>query len=398
MNTVPKQENLLSGEEILNRLATKKPQDYTNLVRVKRHHSKPLISISYSHECNASPMTSPFWDDFTVMCRGITIDTETAEIVAKPFNKFFNYDPQIFGEYEINDNAYALEKLDGSLGIGYTYKGKFQFKTKNSFTSAMANWANLKWLPRHDWVPEDIFNPDYTYCFEIIYPEMRDIDGSMTLVNYGDVEECFLLSIIDNKTGKELGWNVMQKFADEYGIMTPHRTFFKDIGSIVSRCKSLPYQEEGFVLTLEDGIKIKLKGEEYCRLHKILYGIGRRTIWKMLRDYDFSLPEDLKSASIPQEIADEKMAIYNQILSDAKEVSDRWFKKAGDLVQYLHLDQKELAEKINSNTVKANRERVMVFNILKGQNKRTLFYALKEIEDKYKEFDSNWDSDPSSSE
>ena len=40
--------------------------------------------------------------------------------------------------------------------------------------------------------------------------------------------------------------------------------------------------EEGYVLTYSNGVKVKCKFESYVRLHRILTGLNPKTVWEML--------------------------------------------------------------------------------------------------------------------
>lgn len=382
------QKNLLTGHEILERLRTNTPQDYSNLIRTNKHHFLPLLIISYSKTCNFCSPFDPSWDDLTLGCRGIIINTETEEIWAKPWNKFFNFDPDIH-HHDISKNSYTLEKLDGSLGISYRdpLTGKVRISTKGSFTSPMAHWATDVWLATRDWIPEDVFDQNLTYLFEIIYPEQRGKDGSMTLVDYGNVSECFLIGIIDTKTGEEFHWNFVSEFANRHGIKTPKKYDFKEFGEILSKTKELPWNDEGYVVTLPDNnfYKYKLKGQEYCRIHRTIFSFGTRAIWCLLRDKKYNFPEIL--SNIPFDAKREKLNIYYKIIDEANSIIESWRRKAYKLYDR-KLTRKELAIKIQQGAT-SKKEMGIVFNILDdydGSGFEKLFYkALKEIEEKYKQ-------------
>ena len=44
--------------------------------------------------------------------------------------------------------------------------------------------------------------------------------------------------------------------------------------------------DEGFVVRFKNGFRMKIKGEEYCRLHSILTNISSRNIWEHLKNND----------------------------------------------------------------------------------------------------------------
>jgi RNA ligase len=113
--------------------------------------------------------------------------------------------------------------------------------------------------------------PGFVYLFEIIYPENRIV------VNYGTDERLVLLSII-NPEGKELdydeiemhGWDIVNRYD---GI--------RDYSELKSK---IPQDNEGFVVKFRNGFRMKIKGDEYVRLHRILTGFSNITIWEYLKD------------------------------------------------------------------------------------------------------------------
>jgi len=42
--------------------------------------------------------------------------------------------------------------------------------------------------------------------------------------------------------------------------------------------------KEGYVIQFNTGLRVKMKYEEYVRLHKIITGINTKGIWEMMRD------------------------------------------------------------------------------------------------------------------
>ena len=42
--------------------------------------------------------------------------------------------------------------------------------------------------------------------------------------------------------------------------------------------------EEGFVVAYDNGLRVKIKFEDYKRLHRLITGVNPRVIWEMLRD------------------------------------------------------------------------------------------------------------------
>jgi T4 RnlA family RNA ligase len=204
------------------------------------------------------------WNEITLACRGLILD-DRYRIVARPFPKFFNleeHQPQ-----EIPQEPFDVySKLDGSLGILYWLEGKPRIATRGSFASEQAI-VGTQILQQKYRSAIDKLNPDYTYLFEIIYPENRIV------VDYGDTRDLILLSILDTATGKDmpledLGFTLVEKY---------------DSITDIAVLKQLEQKNrEGFVVKFSSGFRVKVKFEEYVRLHRIVTQISNKTIWKLL--------------------------------------------------------------------------------------------------------------------
>ena len=67
---------------------------------------------------------------------------------------------------------------------------------------------------------------------------------------------------------------------------------------------------EGYVIRFASGLRVKVKFEEYCRLHRILDGVTKRTIWQYLKEgVDFD--------SILEKVPDE---FYNWVRDTRREL------------------------------------------------------------------------------
>src|SRR5690606_552618 len=121
-----------------------------------------LLVFSY----NVMAQYGENWNFFERVSRGLIINWKTYEIVARPFDKFFNW-----GEGERTSTAPLVsltEKLDGSLGILYRLNGQYKIATRGSLESEQATWATA-FINSHyslENLPHEI-----TLLFEIIYPE-----------------------------------------------------------------------------------------------------------------------------------------------------------------------------------------------------------------------------------
>lgn len=303
----------------------------TRLVNQQLHKEFPLDIFTYGREA----VHGHVWNSVTRKCRGIIVNRETEEIVARPFEKFFNFgtadmpetDPNNW-ESEMNtDNAVWMsqpptvwEKVDGFLCTTYRWKGKNYIASKGSFTSPHAKWATAQ-IQKLNMTEAAI--PGYTYVFEGICPSLRIV------VDYGKQEELVLLAIINNKTGAEVGPTLLQQEARVIGVRAA-KTF--DINWQEAHSRSYDdtlRNEEGYVLTwYRDGetpFRLKIKFADYLRLHRMVTGVSPKHILEVLQNGWTSEMDGLLNESTPwfnkfvskwkRVIENEYERIHNQSLS-----------------------------------------------------------------------------------
>jgi RNA ligase len=203
------------------------------------------------------------WDDTTLMCRGLVTNSK-GEIVARPFKKFFNMEE---GKHTPTSEFEVYEKMDGSLGIFFYYNGEPIFATRGSFTSDQAI-KGREILNKYNWQYGTY--EGYTYLFEIIYPENRIV------VDYNGLEELVVLGVIETATGRECKYDEMDS---EGFVLVKKYDGIKDYSTLKSMISN---DAEGYVIRFSNGDRMKIKGEEYLRLHKIMTNVSTTAIWEIM--------------------------------------------------------------------------------------------------------------------
>ena len=235
------------------------------LVRQK-HPVHSLWIYNYSRKCQ----WENGWDEVTLMCRGLIVD-DKGKVWAKPFEKFFNIEQlESVGLTIPNEEFDVYDKQDGSLIILFHYKNEWIFASRGSFTSDYSKKG------------EEIFNKNYstsllyttqTYCFELLWREH-------VIVITPEKDDLVMLGSFVTETGEELdiqipyylnNFNVVKKYD---GI-----TDYTKLTSIIDGTN-----KEGFVVRFKSGFRVKIKFQEYFRLHKIITGVSTINIWEALRD------------------------------------------------------------------------------------------------------------------
>jgi RNA ligase len=241
-------------------------------ITARQHPQLPLEIYNYT----AKTQYGRHWTPETELCRGLIVDTETQEVVARPFRKFFN-----LGEHPVavpDEPFIAYEKLDGSLGISYPGEdGLPAIATRGSFLSPQALWATrllreqrpaaVRWMQAH---------PHMTLCVEIIHPDNRIV------VDYGRREDLVLLAVFDARTGEEAGrWDTNAAC----GFSMAQSWAYGSLGEAMAAVEGPDFDgQEGIVVRFASGLRLKVKREEYVRLHRLVTGITPRRIWEMLKD------------------------------------------------------------------------------------------------------------------
>jgi hypothetical protein len=59
---------------------------------------------------------------------------------------------------------------------------------------------------------------------------------------------------------------------------------FASIDHILAYCKNLTHNDEGIVVRFSNGFRIKIKGEEYCRVHAIKSDLTPLNIWRAMSE------------------------------------------------------------------------------------------------------------------
>lgn len=277
-----------------------------------------LRILNYS---DAALYTPGAWDNPAVRaCRGIVVDDDW-RVIARPWAKFFNHGQVEAGELDMFAPVEVTDKLDGSLGIIYaTEAGEQRVATRGSFSSDQAMHATTILQQRY---PGLASLGSITPLVEIIYPANR------VVVDYGDLDDLVLLGGVVIETGEYLSPITAAQFCAWPGPVT--QVFEYPTLHDALAADDRPGMEGLCVRYLNRHHIVKVKQEDYVRLHRIVTGLSERTVWehmsagKPLNDLLAPLPDELHEwtrrvwtdlDSTMEQIADEAAEIHDEILSD----------------------------------------------------------------------------------
>jgi len=245
-----------------------------NLIIKNKHPEYDIWILNYAPKTQAKK----YWDEYTMSCRGMVIDAE-GNILARPFQKFKNYEEHDPSEIDMSMPFNIFEKMDGSLIIVFYYEPRMTWivASRGSFISEQS-------LEAEKMIDAKIYghlNTKCTYLFEIIYPENRIV------VDYGDKRELVLLGRIVTETGVEATHEDLINNCSKF--FTVVKKFeLKNINDLAELKALEEDNKEGFVVRFENGFRVKVKFTEYIRLHGILTNVSNLTVWEHLKNnYNF---------------------------------------------------------------------------------------------------------------
>lgn len=273
------------------------------------------------------------WNDVTRECRGLIIfgpENAYKTVVARPFAKFFNAGETEADQFRTNERVHVSDKVDGSLGILYTAPdGRPAIATRGSFASPQALHATALYRRKYEghWTP----HPDFTYLFEIVYPENRIV------LDYGQMDDLVLLGTRHINSGA-IGYAVAAEYFDNWKGPT-----VKSLGYMpFLQATLLADRKNAEGLVVRHGNRaVKIKQADYVALHKIVFGLTEKAVWERLRlgENTFQICENLPDEFHPWvgEVANRLTKAFvktashaiaiNRVLSGSLDVSTREGKK-----------------------------------------------------------------------
>jgi len=225
---------------------------------------------------------SELWDNPAALEARGNVYNESGECICACFKKFFNLNERPETRLEgIKDRIVQIqEKRDGSLlAPVLSSLGRVIFKTKKSFSSDVALLANQCVTKEVLELSRIFLERGYTPLFEFTHPD------SKIVLDYGPTPKFTLLAVRSCSTGNEMPYSEMVEMAKEFvspslGIIPVMPYTWTEVKVLLETAKGI----EGFVLILGDGSRVKVKTEEYLRLHRIHTEIRERDIAEAVVD------------------------------------------------------------------------------------------------------------------
>lgn len=265
------------------------------------------------------------WNSVTLSARGLVFDSKE-RVVQRCLPKFFNNtEPEGIVASKMNKASRPVvqEKLDGSLiKVSQDPEYGLVVTSKCSFTSKYAKWAR-------EIIEENAyeFTPGLTYHFELIHPENRIV------LDYADKKALILFAIVKNENGFEediYTFEGAEQF--EKANLLP-----EEVLSDINKLNEAGLQE-GVVVNFGT-YRLKIKTDEYVRLHRIVTEYTPNRVWEAL-----STGQPIDKYKVPEEFLQWIEETENELKHKFNEFSD---KIAREVYATKDMTSKELGQSNN---------------------------------------------------
>lgn len=329
----------------------------------------PYVVLDYSREAQFKNE----WNDITVNARGLIINRETGEIVARPFRKFFNYNQPVPGltDFDRSGPVVVTNKEDGSMGTLYALPdGTPSISTRGSMNSDQAHRATEMFRERYAGKWEQ--DPNRTYVYEIIYPENRIV------LDYGDKEELILIGAIDKRTGRSVPLNEVTEWKGERAEQYSYGSYAEALSN------PIPDDREGVVVHfVNNDERVKIKGATYMDIHRKISNITGKRLWQQAsngesEEWLYDLPDEF--AAPATEYITNLRTEFSARMNKAEGLAQSVALKHGITFGAEHTPEtkKRLAQDIMKNYSKAEFSKIML--LVEGKREKLEASIWKEIE------------------
>lgn len=297
----------------------------------------PLGDNLYSYNFTHEAFRNKKWDDVNVKARGLFINKNTQEIVARSYNKFFNLGERSFTKMNaLADNLVfpvsIYSKPNGYLGIlGYnSEKDELMFNSKSTNKGDFAYWFKELFLDKFGDKIEEIKNYVKEENVSLIF-EVIKVKEDPHIIKYEE-DKLILLDIVHRDLqyskkdyenvkhfGQILGMEV-KKLEHTFYNWTDFYYWYRNVKD------NYELKEEGYVIEDSAGFMTKIKLPYY-------------NFWKQFRDIKFKFAKKhehtIKGGSM-------YTTLHNKVFKWMKEQNPEWLRETDIITirEKFEMDQK----------------------------------------------------------
>lgn len=294
-------------------------EDYTERGLLRKSENDDLVQYNYTEKVNNAPM-GELWDEITRFNRGNVYEKKTGELIARAMPKFLNIGQHSAEECErilSEKNIHVTEKLDGCLGILYTYKDKLFCNSRGGFNNHVTEKMK-ELVPKYTMVKT--LCRTNTLNVEVISPVTRII------CDYGDTDELNLITAFYRHNQSEYSYEdlaLLGRILRMPLVKQVNMTW----DELIHWAENADYTKEGFVVRLPNGQRVKVKSNEYLNIAKFRCGLNRSHIYKLIKLSIMEKKDYLQEmyANIPDEFTQEAKQIEQEIRIELQKYKDECY-------------------------------------------------------------------------
>lgn len=231
------------------------------------------------------------------LARGIVLDSKS-RIILQPYSKFFNHN-QLQSDYKTYDSSTLklskwqnspissiTEKIDGSL-VTFAYRKGYGLIVSSSDSlnkESLIIEETTEFLKEHQIIDKLKKHPEWT-----LIGEFYSLDNELAY-HYSDKPQLWLHGARTHWNGTLndplVSYQELQEIGKELGIRVVKQYTFQDLKHIQDFLKNSK-GVEGVVVTFKNGIKLKLKSDEYLSLRfeidLMFDGITKNKVMKLVK-------------------------------------------------------------------------------------------------------------------
>lgn len=160
------------------------------------------------------------------------------------------------------------------------------------------------------------------------------------MVDYGEKPNLTLLGAIRTDDGDEASWDVLKGIADDANCDVVKK--YDGISEYSTLKGIIKDNQEGFVICFSNRDRMKIKGEEYLRLHRIMTGVSTTSVWEVLSNGG-NMEEILKN--VPDEFYDKIKEVVRDLVIRFDNIKRDYYEYFSDIIgRVLSTDRKAFAE------------------------------------------------------
>lgn len=268
---------------------------YNHLLKLTEMENSPFYFTDHLHKDGYTYRIFNYrlatWEEFelpyTKWCRGTMYRMESKPVlVSRPLEKFHNWHEGNNSDLDLNDIKEIHDKHDGSLIRTYLdYNDNICVASKGALYSDQAIAAQKlvdEWRDIDKEILKIKLLEGWTRCYEYVAPANRIV------LDYQE-ESLIWLADIHNNSGHTTN-SVITLVSDD--VIKSRK--FDSKKDFVESVPDMSEDIEGYVVTMNNGYKFKVKTNKYCRLHKMIDSVkNKKTLFDIVLNEE---ADDLISA------------------------------------------------------------------------------------------------------